>query len=85
MSLALDAAANAATVAAPGWGAATLSVVPNGHNITWAVGPEAPHVTRNGLMGQVWVETDFSSATPSLTLTIAGANNAAPEVEAKVF
>lgn len=82
VSLALDAAANAATVSAPGWGVATLSVAPDGRNLTWAVGPEAPHVTRNGLMSQVWVETGFTTVAPSLTLTIAGANNAAPAAEA---
>jgi len=81
VSLALDAAANTATVSAPGWGVATLSVAPDGRNITWAAGEEAPHHTRNGLMSQVWVETDFSTLAPSLVLTIAGANNAAPAAE----
>jgi hypothetical protein len=75
VSLALDAAANTATVSAPGWGVATMAVV-NGRNVTWTPGAEEPHHTRNGLMGQVWVETDFGTEAPSLTLNITVANNA---------
>ncbi len=75
VTIALDAASNTATLSAPGapaWGSAVFAV--SARNITWAAAPEAPHVTRNGLMSQVFAETTFSTSEPTISLRIAGGN-----------
>ena len=81
-TLALDAAAGTATVAAPGWGAAVYAVTST-RNLSWALDDAPPHATRNGLMTQVWVETAFESAAPTIALSITGAN-AAPAAADRV-
>jgi hypothetical protein len=64
-TLALDVAASTATVAAPAWGSAVFAVTST-RNLSWAADVAPPHVTRNGLMSQVFVETAFESAAPTV-------------------
>ena len=73
VTAAVDAAANTATVSAPGWGSAAYAVTST-RNISWTADAAPPHVTRNGLMTQVFVETAFSTEEPDIVLSITGAN-----------
>ena len=76
-TVALDEAARTSTVsapAAPGFGSAVFAVTDTGHNVSLALGGEPAHVTRNGLMQQVIVETGFGTQAPSITVIIAGAS-----------
>jgi hypothetical protein len=74
-SVALDAGARTATISAPAepsFGSAVFSIAADGRNISLTLGDEPLHRTRNGLMGDIFVETAFGTQSPSLTLTIAG-------------
>jgi len=74
-SVALDAGARTAKISAPtepSFGSAVFSIAADGRNISLTLGDEPLHRTRNGLMGDIFVETAFGTQSPSLTLTIAG-------------
>jgi len=77
---ALDAAANSATLSAPsgaGWGEVVFSVAPPaGRALTWTL-DQSEHVTRNGVMREIVVETTFGSQAPALTAVVT-ASSAAP-------
>ena len=72
-SVAIDAAANAASVSGgAGWGVQRVTVAqPAGHTLSWAFDASKPTVCRNGLIAPIIVESTISTGDPSLTLTLA--------------
>ncbi len=70
-TVAVDDAALSATVSGPAsWGSAVFSLAPpqSGHQITLTYDASAiPTVSRNGLMNTLWAETNFDTASPSMT------------------
>lgn len=78
-TVAVNGAANggSATLSGPatsGWGSAIFSVVPDGRDLSWTYDNTTQTVSRNGLMGTVWIETQFGTQTPSMVMKLTGSN-----------
>ena len=72
-SVTVDAASNSASLAGPAdWAVQRFSVeVPSGRALNWSWAPDAPTVSRNGLVAPIVVSLAASSEAPSLTLRLA--------------
>ena len=77
----IDAGASSVTVAGPpAWGSATWALSPASGRAPTLTPGNASTVTRNGIMDVVWVETEFSTAAPSLRASLTVTGGTAPPV-----